>query len=177
MRKIFILTLFVLVTFPLSSVDFLFEDYFLGTKKCLQAFNEKYREDCMWGGVETLKSALNQIFNKPLTVFYAGFFRNEGNKILSVNDPFSVNKKGEYFLTILNGNPSEKKGQVKIIKLVISSEKTKPETVFYETNFQNLNKTSLKIELDKGINYFLCPELIEPVSTYITVLISDKPIE
>ncbi|MCX7830789.1 MAG: hypothetical protein N2445_07005 [Acidobacteria bacterium] len=163
-----------------ASFSYLFEDYFASANKCLRAFDENYREQCMWGSVETLKNALNQSSERSkknlFKIYYCGFFRNEGKRILSVNDPFSVESSGEYIVTILNGDPSEKRSKAKVVKLSILREKTS-ERIFDEAEFRNQEKISVKIKLEKGKIYTLIPENLEPIPAYITVIISNKPIE
>ncbi len=134
----------------------------------------------MWGNTETLKKSLNLIFEtikkSSFRVYYCGFFRNEGRRILSINDPFSVPQEGEYFLTVLNGNPRDKRSRAKMLRILLHNDKTS-EKILEESDFSKEEKTTRKIKLEGGINYSLSIEQIEPIPSYITVLVSSNPIE
>lgn len=134
----------------------------------------------MWGSIETLKKGLNQtseiVKRCAFKVYYCGFFRNEGRRILSVNDPFSTSKSGEYTLTVLNGNPNDKRSRAKAVKISLLTDKTS-EKIFEETDFSKQERATKKIKLEKGKNYSFLIEQIEPIPSYITVLVSDNPIE
>lgn len=179
-KKILCLSLISFFAFSgFCSLSPLFDDYFESSYKCLQAFDENYRETCMWGSIETLKKNLNTfetIKKSSFKVYYCGFFRNEGIRILSINDPFSIPKNGEYFLTVLNGNPRDKRSRAKMLRILLHNDKTS-EKILEETNFSKEEKTIRKIQLESGINYSLQIEQIEPIPSYITVLVSDNPVE
>ncbi|MFB3851359.1 MAG: hypothetical protein ACE14Q_05485 [Acidobacteriota bacterium] len=180
-KNFFIAVLTVLFAFPIfCSLDYLFEDYFLSAKKCLQAFDENYRENCMWGNVETLKNALNQkserMKESSFKIYCCSFFRNEGRRILSVNDPFSVEKTGDYVLTIVNGNPLDKKSKAKIVKLSLWDGK-KSQRIFEERDLPAQEIITSVVKLEKEKNYSLILEEIEPIPAYLTIIVSDKKID
>jgi hypothetical protein len=180
-KNFFVFVFLSLLCFPLFCfINLLFEDYFTSAQKCLLAFDENYRENCMWGSVETLKNALNQKSDRgkesSFKVYCCSFFRNEGRRILSVNNPFSVEKKGEYTLTILNGNPLDKRSKAKIARLSLWNGKDS-QKIFDEKDFTKQEIVTSTIKLEKEKNYLIVPEEIEPIPAYVTVIISDKPID
>lgn len=179
-KNLFVFLFFSLFALPFFCfINFIFEDYYTNAQKCIQAFDLNYRENCMWGSVETFKHSLNLTSERMQKSFFkiycCSFFRNEGRRILSVNDPFSVEKSGEYVITMLNGNPLDKKSKAKTVKFFLWTEK-ESRKLFDEQDLTKQEIVTFTVKLEKGKKYSFVIAEIEPIPAYITLIVSDKPI-
>jgi len=144
------------------------DSYNKGLMKCFSVFDDQKRTSCYWGETETLKASLEA--STAAKICSVGFFRNE-RILVSTCESFAVPSSGTYILTVVNGNPLDKRGTAKSCSLSIWDGKSLTPLAEFKNSEPRLEK---EIKLEAGRNYLVSADDITPVASYVTTIISEK---
>lgn len=152
------------------------DSYHGALMKCLSVYDNQKRQDCYWKEADNLRASLESAAADKSTTLYGtkiisvGFFRNEVNMV-SACESFTVPSTGKYYLTILNGNPRDKKSRAQECSLFLWDGKALLPLAKFG---QSEQKTEMEIVLETGKTYLISAEEIVPVASYVTTIISDR---
>lgn len=152
------------------------DSYHRALIKCLSVYDDQKRQDCYWAETENFRASLEAAAADKSTtllgtkVISVGFFRNE-IKLVSACESFSVPSTGTYYLTVLNGNPHDRKGRAETCALLLWDGKVLRSLAKFG---QAEQKTEKEIALEAGKTYLISADEISPVASYVITIISDR---